>query len=211
MKKSIVAIIAILVCSSVFAQEPDSSIIVGGLNVDFGVYATESYDKTLHTTDDDGAASRITSIWGEYIIKRRLGVGLKLAGANYVTTRDSFSNTIPTAKSFDIGLTVNYYLVSRKKFSLPIGITFGTSSFTYSNNWTDHGTAKDRGTFLNIGIYPRIYFGKKKKFGMNFKLAFASYAYNSMDFKSDFFTLNDAQTLKGKGVNIGFGLQYRIK
>lgn len=206
LKEKIVAV-AMLVSMSSLGQSFEKGKIIAGLNYDFSIYSTESYDKQTRVTETDGAAANIFSGWGEYALTDRLGAGLRLAGFSYIVEPDSATGIRPKGRSFDYGLFVNYHLVKKTRFDLPLGLSFGGSGFKYQSNLPDNGIAKDHGIFINAGLNPRIYFGK---FGINFKLAYAMFIYNSVDFSTNAMVENNSISFKGKGANIGLGFQYRI-
>jgi hypothetical protein len=206
--KKIPSIFALLfIFSASFSQVFEKSKIVCGLNYDFAVYSTLSKDKSSGETDTDGAAANNYSAWGEYGVLERLGAGLKLGYASFIAGVDSASGVRPTAGSFDYGVFINYHLVNKTKFDLPVGAGVGGSSFKYRNNLTDNGIVKGNGLQWNIGVNPRIFFGK---FGINFRLAYASYSYGSLDVTTNNSSEPDALSYKGSGVQVGAGFQLKF-
>ena len=213
MKIKILLLLFLCLSSVLFSQKSfEKSRIVAGVNWDLGVYKTEAYLNDFPTIkDDDGAVSSITSVWGEYGVTNWLGIGLKIARSKYFTEKDSVTNIQPTAASNDIGLQLSFHPVRTKKFDLPLVIVLGSSGFKRKSNDVTNTMASDVGTFYNLSINPRLFFGEKARFGMNLKIGLAGYTYNSMDISDNHNSLSNVYTLTGKGVNFMFGFQYNIK
>lgn len=208
--KKIICFLAFAGTLTGFSQSFDKGKVVASLNYDFGVYATTSTDKKTGTTDDDGAAANIYSLSGEYGVLPWLGVGARFAAATYLTGTDSATGVRGSGNSFDFGVLVNAHVLRKEKFDLPVGVSFGGSSFTYKNNLSDNGTAKDFGTVTNFYVNPRFYFGSSAKFGLNLRLGYALYNYPSVDFTSNNSQDPDAIKFTERGVNVGVGFQMKF-
>ncbi len=205
--KRILFIVSVICSLGTFAQSFDKGKIVVGLNYDLGVYTTEVYSRIADTTENDGAGSHIYTLSGEYGVLPWLGAGVKVGGASYITRPDSATGATPTSSSFDFALLVNAHLVRKEKFDLPVGVSFGGSSFKWKSNDSEEGMIKDFGTMFTIYTNPRFYFGEQKKFGFNLKVGYAMFSYNSLDISTKSDRETNAGSLKGKGVNLGAGFQ----
>jgi hypothetical protein len=212
MKKIITGLVFILFAYDVAGQSFAKKRIVGGLNFDIGTYNTIYWLNDFpETKEEDRAGSKIVSLWGEYGLANWLGIGLKIAGSNYFVSKDSLTGITPSVRSTDIGLQLSWHIVKSTKFDLPLTLVVGSSSFKEDFKTSDHATLKDNGSFSNIVINPRFFFGSKAKFGVNLKLGWATYAYKSMDLKNDNNNFVDYFTLKSSGANFGIGIQYSFR
>ena len=213
MKNKCVLVLAFLIGNFVFAQKSfQKSRIVLGLNWDLGIYKTEAFLNDLPSLkEDDAAVSSITGIWGEYGVNNWLGVGLRIARSRYFAEKDTLTNTVPNTSSNDIGLQLSLHPIKTKKFDLPIIIVLGSSGFKRDSKDAINSLATDRGTFYNLAVNPRFFFGEKARFGMNVKLGLAGYTYNSIDISNNITSFEDVYTLTGRGANFMFGFQYNLK
>jgi hypothetical protein len=184
--------------------------VVVSLNYDLGIYATENHDKKQDTTINDGAGNHNFTLSAEFGLLKWLGVGARVGGATYITSADSATGARGTASSLDFGILVNAHVIRTKKFDLPIGIALGKSDFKYQTNTVDNGEARDFGSYFKVYVNPRIYFGEKARFGINFNLAYATMSYKSIDLQNNSTKEEDRISLKGKGINIGMGFQMRF-
>lgn len=183
--------------------------------VDFGVdayvvqyhYSAKlSNNSTLNHDETSGAASHGVALAAEYGLAKWFGLGIKLKPDNFYTKYDSTTMSKPSASSFEGAVVANFHVVKTTHFDLPIGIDLGFSSLNYRQNDVTNTQVYGSGTYADLHINPRFYFGR---FGLNINLSFPALHYNITTNNSTFnqYILAD---WKGTGFGFSFGAQYRF-
>lgn len=209
--------LAFLFLANLSAQSFEQGTKVIELQYEFGAYKTSTHDKVNNTTDDNnGAASKIFNASCEYGVLNWLGVGLKLQYDNYFTDPDTIHHTFPQAdeivdpkiSSFDVAAMGNVHLVRKDHFDLVFGANFGVSFFSYHVNDALATQANGTGSWIDLHLTPRFYFGNH--FGMHLNFGYANFNYPNVKAKNSTQSSINAFSLKGSGANIGIGFQYRF-
>ncbi len=212
MKKIVLSLALICSIATLKAQGDDKSFKKGTIvipaSINLGVYKTYSKDKVSGETDSDAAASTIYNLSGEYGLLDQLGVGATFQYSNYITEKDSASGNKAKVYSVDAKANVNYHFLRKRRSDLLIGGSIGFSNIKYFANDTENSRAKGSGPWYDLHFQSRFYF--TQDFGMFLHLAYAGYGYNSITALNNSLTYKNAFSLKGSGVNLGIGLQYKI-
>lgn len=181
----------------------------GGLEIFNTKVTTVEKTSGKSVSDEDKAGNSNFSLGAEYGIMNRFGAGLRFKTNNYFVSKDTTSNTQGTVKSTDILAFVNYHVITKNKFDLVVGSSFGYSGIKYHFNDSKNTELKGAGFYYSFYVDPRIYFGR---FGLNLNigLPFVSYP-NLKSNNSDFNNSYKSLSLKGSpGVCWSLGIQYRL-
>jgi hypothetical protein len=205
--KTFFSVTAFFIFISLSAQSFDKGVKVVEAQFELGAYSTTSHDKINNTTDDkNGTATKIVNGSFEYGVLPWLGVGTKVQYDIYFSN-DSVTPK-PTAHSFDWSATGNVHVVRKDHFDLVLGANFGVSFFHYGLNDPLNSQANGTGSWIDLHLSPRFYFGDH--FGINLNFAYANFNYPNVVEKSSAQTSINAFSLKGSGGNFGAGLQFRF-
>jgi hypothetical protein len=184
---------------------------------ELGYYGTQNHDKIKNVTTNSQAASKIFNLSVEYAITKWVGIGAKFQYDNFFTGKDTvrdlpnpkdYEVVKPTVNGYDFAAFANGHFVKKKSVDMYAGISFGYSSILYKRNSVDNAQASGSGTWLDIHLSPRFYFGEH--FGMNVNLAYSTFNYTDLKVQNNSVQPLDAFGLKGSGVNLGVGLMYKI-
>jgi hypothetical protein len=217
MKKFLLASgISVFILTNLSAQSFEKGSKVMDLRFEFGAYQTESHDKINNTSDDGGTASKIFNTSFEYGILNWLGVGAKFQYDNYFVENDTIYHSppqqneiiTPTVGAFDIAGMANVHLAKKDHFDLAFGANFGVSFFHYYFNDALATQFKGTGSWIDIHLTPRFYFGNH--FGIHLNLGYANFNYPNVVAKNSAQTSINAFSLKGSGATFGIGFQYRL-
>lgn len=215
MKKIIInAFLLIVFTINSKAQIFDKNTLVifggAGLEVFNTTYSYKTKNTALPATasETNRAGNSNFNLGAEYGLHKRFGAGLNFKSNRFFTSEDTATKTTPTANSFDISAVANFHAVNVKKFDLVIGGEFGYSNLTYKTNDKSNLILKGNGTYANIYLNPRIYFGK---FGINFKFYAPFINYSKMKTNNEDINYYVISKWKGSpGFGLSFGLQYSI-
>jgi hypothetical protein len=192
-----------------------------GINVidlrgELAAYKTESHDKVKNTSSSGGAASKLLNLTYERGLFTIMGVGLKMQYDSYFTDEDTILHTPPQAneivqpsvRSFDIAPVVNVHLARGPHFDFDLGMTYGISFLGYRLNDATDARARGTGTWFDVHMSPRFYFGEH--FGMHLNLSYARFNYPSVIAESSTTQAINAFSLRGGGMTFGIGFNYRF-
>ncbi len=96
----------------------------------FGWYAMKNNDP------DNNASIAVTGLLqleGSYYLSRKFNAGIMFERVGFLTNKDS---TQKQANTFNMGLSLKYFLKAKEKSSIFLNLTLGTSSFKYKENST---------------------------------------------------------------------------
>lgn len=184
----------------------NAKVISLGANV--GIVNYTSKELSNGKTSGNLAANSQYYLQFEYGLFNWLGVGIKGQYCNYVTQKDTATNTVPQVTSIDLSAVINAHILRTKHCDLLTGFNFGYSSFTYDVRNTNGSTAYGGGLMYDIHFQSRFYFGKH--FGIFLNLAYAGYSYPSLTLKDNQNTYNEQLKLGGGGMTFGAGLQVKF-
>lgn len=189
----------------------------GNTVVDVGV-SLAYYYKTLQRTevktganvartDKSGTISALMiPIQVEHGFRNWFGFGGRFAYSSYMDTTKS--NT-----GLDLDFLLNFHLIKKGNFEMPMALFFGVSSITIKYKDALSTIAKDNGFNNGFMITPRYYFSKH--FGLFVNAGFVNYVYPTVGFTNNANTptVNTATTtvsLGGQGTALGFGAIYKF-
>lgn len=147
------------------------------------------------------------SVGGEYGLLNWLGAGIIMRLDNYYMTQNEFAQSNPTEGAFDIGATANIHLLRMKHLDILGGYDYGFSRLTYNTHNSINTTYTSNGSWSDIHISGRIYFGR---LGANLTLFIPAATYHN--FKASNMSIGDyaLNYWKSTGYGASIGLQYRI-
>jgi hypothetical protein len=204
--KKIPVVLAVLISLNVNAQksfEKNANVVAFGL--DLGYYNYTSRVLSSPKSETNPAANKMLNLHYERAVINWLGVGAKVQLCDYFTSEDSITHTKPSVKAIDGSLVINAHFVRSKRVDMLAGFNLGYSYMNYEARDQAISGAKGGGLMYDIHLQPRFYFGDH--IGMFINLAYTHYGYENMDFKNIYTSYSDALSLKGGGVNFGFGFQ----
>jgi hypothetical protein len=212
MKKIILVLLA-FTALQINAQSFYKGALVADLAYGFDIYSVKShqaykYNPPAPHDTTDGAASTAPSLGLEYGVLNWLGIGIRGKYDTYVTSKDKTTGIKPTANGGEIGLTVNFHAVRKDVFNLVGGFDVGYSNFVYRSNDIVGTEAYGGGSWFNIHITPRFYFGR---FGISTSINIPFINYPSLTTSNH--NINNYITewsWKATGFGMNFGIQYRF-
>ncbi len=212
----ILSALSFFLLAKLSAQSFEKGSKVIDLRYEFGIYSTQSHDKVANTNSTGSAASKIFNGSFEYGVLNWLGVGVKMQYDSYIASNDTIYHSPPQATeivkpsvgAFDMAAMVNVHLAKKDHFDLAFGANFGASFFHYHLNDAAASQANATGSWIDIHLTPRFYFGNH--FGIHLNLGYASFNYPNVIAKSSAQSSINFSTLKGSGANFGIGFQYRF-
>ena len=181
---------------------------VVAFGLDLGLYSYTSRIASNSTSDNSAAANKMLSLQYERGLINWLGVGAKVQLSDYFTETDSVTHTKPSVRAIDATVLVNAHFVRAKYVDMMGGFNIGYSYMNWEARDAYISGATGGGLVFDIHVQPRFYFGKHV--GMFINLAYVNYSYNNLDFKNTYTNYIDVLSLKGGGVNFGFGFQGRF-
>lgn len=158
-------------------------------------------------TDKSGTISALMiPIQVEHGFRNWFGFGGRFAYSSYIDT--TVSNT-----GLDLDFLLNFHLIKKGNFEMPMALFFGVSSITIKYKDALSTIAKDNGFNNGFMITPRYYFSKH--FGLFVNAGFVNYVYPTVGFtnSANTPTVNTATTtvsLGGQGTALGFGAIYKF-
>jgi len=199
----------ILSSISVKAQKSfEKNVNVFAFGLDLGYYNYTSKIASSTKSESNPALNKMLNLQYERGILNWLGVGAKVQLCDYVTSKDTITNSKPSVKAIDGNVVINAHFLRSKRVDMLAGFNIGYSHMNYEARDQAISSATGGGLTYDIHLQPRFYFGDH--IGMFINLAYAHYAYKNMDFKNTYTTASDILDLTGGGMNFGFGFQAKF-
>ncbi len=194
------------------AQSFYKGALVADLNYGFDIYTVKShvsYKNNIIPDENttDGAVSTSPNLGVEYGVLNWFGVGIRGKFDKYVTSKDSASGITPKANGTEVGLIVNFHLLRKKVFNLIAGFEGGYSHLLYRSNDIMGTEAYGDGTWINLHLTPRFYFGR---FGISTSINVPFINYPNMTTSNTNFNSIVSWSWKATGFGMNFGVQYRF-
>ncbi len=197
------------------AQSFYKGALVGYVNYGIDIYKVKQHsvykgalamgNTTKDTTDAAGCTG--LRLGAEYGVLGWLGLGLSGKINNYITSKDTATGVKPNATGGEIGALINFHILRKEKFNLTAGFDVGYSHITYRSHDTKGTEIYGDGSWFNIRINPRYYFGR---FGINMILNFPFISYPKLVSSDATFNANYDYSWKASGWGLNFGIQYRF-
>jgi hypothetical protein len=204
MKKTIVLLTVIIASASLHvlrAQAVPSGKLEAQLAVGFGLYALSD-----NVTDDVNSIGLpgLVNIKVQYAITKWFSPGLMYERNGFITDPDSAEN----AKSGNIYLSLTFRLANTEKTAVFTSLNFGSSSYTYRNEFSKEKVTAEGGAFQwAFGIKHFI----SEHIGIGYDFALTSYAYDELKVGDTVFQIWDADKKTLANYEINFvGVNHRI-
>ncbi len=210
--KKIIFILIAFTALQVNAQSFYKGALVADLNYGFDIYRIKTHttykDNNPPPKDTtDGTASSGPNLGVEYGVLDWLGVGIRGKYDTYVTSTDK-NGVRPTANGGEIGVVLNFHILRKDVFNLIGGFNAGYSHFTYHSNDSVGTEAYGDGTWFDLHLTPRFYFGR---FGISTTITVPFINYPKITTSNtNFNNAITAWSWKATGFGMNFGVQYRF-
>ncbi len=209
-----VAVAALVLCASSFAQVNTKGTLQFGLGVSFGAHATRFDSEvsflglSIKNSDSDGAVTVTVPIEAQYGLSDRFSVGLYLEPGSYVDSAGTHPN-----KLFLMGISPRYYAVNKDRFALYFNADLGLSQLRISDvkNGINRFTDTYSGANLRLGTAVQFYFGQAIGLHLGLKYAANNFNWRARDPRDPILDAVDySATLKTSGVQFEIGLQAKF-